>query len=105
MTVPEEIGTGQSYRLEIEKAYTDRKPKGQGGFKINNFGITIAETRGHVLSPYSGRAKSGPRSKMGLGNGYGRITDRIPYGCLRTVRPCKLRPRQLGFVLCLVRVS
>jgi hypothetical protein len=46
VTVPEEIGTGQSYRLEIEKAYTDRKPKGRGGFKINNFGITIAETRG-----------------------------------------------------------
>jgi hypothetical protein len=45
VTVPEEIGTGQSYRLEVEKAYTDQKPKGQGGFKINDFGITIAETR------------------------------------------------------------
>jgi hypothetical protein len=58
-----------------------------------------------LLSPYSGRAKSGPRSKMGLGKGYGRITDRIPYGCLRAVRPCKLRLRQLGFVSCLARVS
>jgi hypothetical protein len=46
VTVPEEIGTGRSYRLEVEKAYTDQKPKGQGGFKINDFGITIAETRG-----------------------------------------------------------
>jgi hypothetical protein len=46
VTVPEEIGIGQSYRLEVEKAHTDRKPKGQGGFKINDFGITIAETRG-----------------------------------------------------------
>jgi hypothetical protein len=59
----------------------------------------------HLLSPYSGRAKSGPRSKMGLGKGYGRITDRILYGCLRPVRPCKLKLRQLGFVLCLARVS
>jgi hypothetical protein len=42
---------------------------------------------------------------MGLGKGYGRITDRIPYGCLRAVRPCKLRLRQLGFVSCLARVS
>jgi hypothetical protein len=46
VTVPEEIGTGQSYRLEVGKAYTDRKPKGRDGFKINDFGITIAETRG-----------------------------------------------------------
>jgi hypothetical protein len=46
VTVPEEVGTGQSYRLEDEKAYTDRKPKGRGDFKINDFGITIAETRG-----------------------------------------------------------
>jgi hypothetical protein len=60
---------------------------------------------GHVLSPYSGRAKSGPGSKMGLGEGYGKLADRILYGCLGPVRPCKLRFRQLGFVLCLVRVS
>jgi hypothetical protein len=60
---------------------------------------------GHVLSPYSGRAKSGPRSKTGLGKADGRITDRVPYGCLGPVRPCKLRLRQLGFVSCLVRVS
>jgi hypothetical protein len=46
VTVPEEIGTGQSYPLEVEKAYTDRKPKGRDGFKRNDFGITIAETRG-----------------------------------------------------------
>jgi hypothetical protein len=105
VTVPEEIGTGQSYRLEVGKAYTDRKPKGRDSFKINDFGITIAETRGHVLSPYSGRAKSGPRSKTGLGKGDGRITDRVPYGCLGPVKPCKLRLRQLGFVSCLVRVS
>jgi hypothetical protein len=104
VTVPEEIGTGQSYRLEVEKAYTDRKPKGRGDFKINDFGITIAETRGHVLSPYSGRAKSGPRSKIGLGDGYGKLADRILYGCLGLVRPCKLRFRQLRFVSCLVRV-
>jgi hypothetical protein len=45
VTVPEEIGTGQSYRLEVEKAYTDWKPKGRDGFKINDFGTTIAETR------------------------------------------------------------
>jgi hypothetical protein len=45
VTVPEEIGTGQSYWLEVEKAYTDRKPKGRGDFKIDDFGITIAETR------------------------------------------------------------
>jgi hypothetical protein len=60
---------------------------------------------GHVLSPYSGRAKSGPRSKTGLGKGDGRIADRVPYGCLGPERPCKLRLRQLGFVSCLVRVS
>jgi hypothetical protein len=42
---------------------------------------------------------------MGLGEGYGKLADRIPYGCLGPVRPCKLRFRQLGFVLCLVRVS
>jgi hypothetical protein len=58
-----------------------------------------------VLLPYSGRAKSGPRSKTGLGKADGRITDRVPYGCLGPVRPCKLRLRQLGFVSCLVRVS
>jgi hypothetical protein len=46
VTVPVEIGTGQSYRLEVEKAYADRKPKGRGDFKIDDFGITIAETRG-----------------------------------------------------------
>jgi hypothetical protein len=58
-----------------------------------------------LLSPYSGRARSGPRSKMGLGEGFGAITDRFPYKCLGTVRPCKHRFRQLGFVLCLIRVS
>jgi hypothetical protein len=42
---------------------------------------------------------------MGLGEGYGKLADRIPYGCLGPVRPCKLRFRKLGFVLCLVRVS
>jgi hypothetical protein len=42
---------------------------------------------------------------MGLGEGLGTITDRFPYKCLGPVRPCKLRFRQLGFVLCLVRVS
>jgi hypothetical protein len=67
--------------------------------------LPLPKPGGHVLSPYSGRAKSGSRSKMGLGKGYGRIRDRIPYGCLRPVRPCKLRLRQLGFVLCLARVS
>jgi hypothetical protein len=46
MTVPEENGTGRSYRLEVEKAYTDQKPKGRSDFKINDFEITIAETRG-----------------------------------------------------------
>jgi hypothetical protein len=46
VTVPEEASTGRSYRLEVEKAYTDRKPKGRGGFKVNDFGITITETRG-----------------------------------------------------------
>jgi hypothetical protein len=46
VTVPEETGTGRLYRLGVEKAYTDRKPKGRDGFKINDFRITIAETRG-----------------------------------------------------------
>jgi hypothetical protein len=105
VTVPEENGTGQSYWLEVEKAYTDRKPKGRSDFKINDFGITIAETRGHVLSPYSRRAKNGPWSKKGLGDGYGKLADRTLYGCLGPVRLCKLRYRQLGFVTCLVRVS
>jgi hypothetical protein len=60
---------------------------------------------GHVLSPYSGRARSGPWSKMGLRDGYDKLADRVPYGRLGPVRPCKFRLRQLGFVSCLVRVS
>jgi hypothetical protein len=60
---------------------------------------------GHVLSPYSGRAGSGPWSKMGLRDGYDKLADRALYGCVGPVRPCKLRFRKLGFVSCLVRVS
>jgi hypothetical protein len=60
---------------------------------------------GHVLSPYSRRAKSGPWSKKGLGDGYGKPADRTLRGCLGPVRPCKPRFRQLGFVSCLVSVS
>jgi hypothetical protein len=58
-----------------------------------------------VLSLYSRRVKSRPWSKKGLGDGYGELADRTLYGCLGPVRPCKLRYRQLGFVLCFVRVS
>jgi hypothetical protein len=43
-----------------------------------------------LLSPYFGRAKSGPRSKMGLRDSYGKLADRILYECLGPVRPCKL---------------
>jgi hypothetical protein len=60
---------------------------------------------GHVLSPYSGRAGSGPWSKMGLRDGYDKLADRALYGCVGPVRPCKLRFRELGFESCLVRVS
>jgi hypothetical protein len=58
-----------------------------------------------LLSPYSGRARSGPWSKMGLRDGYDKLADRVPYGHLGPARPCKFRLRQLGFVSCLVRVS
>jgi hypothetical protein len=76
------------------------------GIKEKMFTITLDNASNNkVLSPYSGRAKSGSRSKTGLGKGDGRITDRVPYGCLGPVKPCKLRLRQLGFVSCLVRVS
>jgi hypothetical protein len=60
---------------------------------------------GHVLSPYFGRARSGPWSKMGLRNSYDKLADRVPYGRLGPARPCKLRFRQLRFVSCLIRVS
>jgi hypothetical protein len=39
-----------------------------------------------LLSSYSGRARSGPRSKMGLEEDFGTITDRFPYKCLGPVR-------------------
>jgi hypothetical protein len=102
VTVPEERGTERSCQLEVGKARTgSRRVK----VILNDSGITIAETRGHVLSPYSGQAKSGPWSKMGLRNGYDKLADRVPYGRLGPTRPCKLRFRQLGFVSCLIRVS
>jgi hypothetical protein len=42
---------------------------------------------------------------MGLRDGYDKLADQVPYGCVGPVRPCKLRARKLGFVSCLVRVS
>jgi hypothetical protein len=108
VTVPEERGTERSCQLEVGKARTgSRRVK----VILNDSGITIAETRGAclfavvLLSPYSGQAKSGPWSKMGLRNGYDKLADRVPYGRLGPTRPCKLRFRQLGFVSCLIRVS
>jgi hypothetical protein len=53
----------------------------------------LLDISSRVLSPYFGRAKSGPRSKVGLGDNYGKLADRILYGCLGPVRPCKLRFR------------
>jgi hypothetical protein len=73
--------------------------------KINIVIFIIKPTIIILLSSYSRRAKSGPWSKKGLADGYGKLADQTLYGCLGPVRPCKIRYRQLGFVSCLVRVS
>jgi hypothetical protein len=67
--------------------------------------LPLPKPGGHVLSPYSRRARSGPWSKMGLRDGYDKLADRVPYGRLGAARPWKLRIRKLGFVSCLIRVS
>jgi hypothetical protein len=53
MTVSKEFDAEQSYHLEVEEArlYGFWKSKSGAMKKRNGFGIIIAETRGHVLSP------------------------------------------------------